>query len=300
MPFSVDNAIIMAAGLSTRFVPLSLEQPKSLLPVKGEILIERQIRQLLAAGVPKIYVVTGYMRERFLYLEKKYGVSLLYNPDYAVSNNISTLYTARAFLRNTYICSSDNYFTENPFHSEETCSCYTAEYAENFTDEWCLTYNRQDTITDVTIGGFQQWYMVGYAFWSSSFSDTFQTILEAEYSRPDTRSKFWEDLYIQHIKELPMKIRRLPKGSVYEFDSLDELRSFDPSYRVTSGSAILTRLSKELSCPEAALTDFVPIKNAAGRITAFSFRNGHKLYRYDFEAQNFTQTGKEEPPDLLG
>lgn len=40
------NAIIMAAGMSSRFAPLSLETPKALLNVKGEIMIERQIRQL--------------------------------------------------------------------------------------------------------------------------------------------------------------------------------------------------------------------------------------------------------------
>lgn len=39
----IDNAIILSAGLSTRFVPLNFEKPKSLLKVKGEILIERQI-----------------------------------------------------------------------------------------------------------------------------------------------------------------------------------------------------------------------------------------------------------------
>lgn len=40
------NAIIMAAGTSSRFVPLSAERPKGLVEVKGEVLIERQIRQL--------------------------------------------------------------------------------------------------------------------------------------------------------------------------------------------------------------------------------------------------------------
>lgn len=40
-PYHVKNAIIMAAGMSTRFVPLSLEKPKGLLVVKNEVLIER-------------------------------------------------------------------------------------------------------------------------------------------------------------------------------------------------------------------------------------------------------------------
>ena len=33
----VDNAIIMAAGTSSRFAPLSFERPKSLIEVGGEI-----------------------------------------------------------------------------------------------------------------------------------------------------------------------------------------------------------------------------------------------------------------------
>ena len=47
----VDNAIIMAAGTSSRFAPLSFERHKALIEVRGEILIERQIRQLREAGI---------------------------------------------------------------------------------------------------------------------------------------------------------------------------------------------------------------------------------------------------------
>ena len=51
MSYQTDNAVIMAAGISSRFAPLSYEKPKALMEVKGEILIERQIRQLLEAGI---------------------------------------------------------------------------------------------------------------------------------------------------------------------------------------------------------------------------------------------------------
>ena len=51
----VDNAVIMAAGTSSRCAPLSYEMPKALITVKGEVLIERQIRQLQEAGVPSAY-----------------------------------------------------------------------------------------------------------------------------------------------------------------------------------------------------------------------------------------------------
>lgn len=64
----VDNAVIMAAGTSSRFAPLSYEKPKGLINVKGEVLIERQIRQLKEAGINEIYIVTGYKAEEFQYL----------------------------------------------------------------------------------------------------------------------------------------------------------------------------------------------------------------------------------------
>ena len=43
----VRNAVILAAGAATRFVPLSLEQPKGLYEVNGVRLIDRQFNQLL-------------------------------------------------------------------------------------------------------------------------------------------------------------------------------------------------------------------------------------------------------------
>ena len=58
-PYRVDNAVILAAGASTRFIPLSLEQPKGLFEVKGERLIERQIQQLKAAGIDDISQKAG-------------------------------------------------------------------------------------------------------------------------------------------------------------------------------------------------------------------------------------------------
>ena len=59
------NAIILAAGMASRFVPLSEERPKGLLEVRGEILIERQIRQLKEAGISDITIVVGFKAEQF-------------------------------------------------------------------------------------------------------------------------------------------------------------------------------------------------------------------------------------------
>ena len=73
----VDNAIILAAGVSSRFVPLCFERPKGLLPVNGEVLIERQIRQLHEKGITDITIVVGFMKDKFYYLQEKYGVNII-------------------------------------------------------------------------------------------------------------------------------------------------------------------------------------------------------------------------------
>lgn len=225
----VNNAIIMAAGTASRFAPLSYEKPKALIEVGGEVLIERQIRQLKKAGIEEVVVITGYKAEQFEYLRDKYGVILVYNPNYLIRNNNASIYVARNYLKNSYICSSDNYFLQNPFESEVEESFYSAVYVEGETQEWCIE-EKDGWITNVTVGGKDSWVMLGHVFWSESFSRTFLNILEQEYDKQETTDKLWEMIYIEHINELPMKIRKYPSDFIFEFDTLDELKKFEKSY----------------------------------------------------------------------
>ena len=86
--YKVENAVILAAGLSKRFLPISEYCPKGLTKVKGEILIERQIRQLQEAGIKEIYVVVGYKKELFFYLKDKFNVIIVENNEYDTKDNI--------------------------------------------------------------------------------------------------------------------------------------------------------------------------------------------------------------------
>lgn len=104
-PYKVKNAIIMVAEMSRRFASLSYEKPKALLNVKGEILIEREIRQLQEKGITDITLVVGYRKEQMYYLADKYKVDLVINEDYYRYNNISTLMLVTEKLDNTYLCS---------------------------------------------------------------------------------------------------------------------------------------------------------------------------------------------------
>jgi len=72
-PYRVKNAIIMAADRYIHFIPVAYENPVGLLAVKGELLIERQIRQLKKSGINDITIVVGYMKEKLVYLQQKFG-----------------------------------------------------------------------------------------------------------------------------------------------------------------------------------------------------------------------------------
>ena len=143
----------MAAGTSSRFVPLSSETPKGLLEVKGEVLIERQIRQLREAGIDDITVVAGYMAEKFAYLKEKHGVDIILNEDFDRYNNTSSVIRVLDRLGDTYLCSSDNYFPQNVFAENPIRSYYSALYAEGETGEYCIHTDADDYITEVTVGG---------------------------------------------------------------------------------------------------------------------------------------------------
>lgn len=269
------NAIIMAAGMSSRFVPLSWECPKALLEVKGEILIERQIRQLKEVGVTDITVVTGYMADKFDYLSSKFGVTLVYNPDYARYNNTSTLMCVLDRLSDTWICSSDNYFTENIFIDKPMCSQYSSEYAEGKTAEYCLFLDEYDNIVKVVVGGADTWYMLGPVFFSAEFSQAFKLILSEEYSKEDVRLGYWEDVYIKNIKTLPsMRIRRFKSGIINEFDSLTELRNFDKSYIYDTRSTIIKDICFKFGCGEEEIKEIIK----EGKTFSFYFKGKKYIY----------------------
>ena len=76
------QATILAAGYGLRMVPINTEEPKGLLEVHGEPLIERIIKQLHEVGITNIKIVVGFMKEHYEYLIDEYNVDLIVNPYY--------------------------------------------------------------------------------------------------------------------------------------------------------------------------------------------------------------------------
>ncbi len=255
----IDNAIILAAGVSSRFVPVCFEMPKGLLSVKGEILVERQIRQLKEVGIEDISIVVGFMKEKFYYLKEQFDVNIIETNDYRIRNNHSSVWAAKEKLGNTIVTSSDLYFNTNIFQKYAYDAYYCVVYQEGKTDERGVITDGYDKITNTEYGVSDVWVTLGYAYFNNRFSKKFISILEREYNKPETVNKFWADIQDEHLSSLYMYAKRCDNNVIYEFDSLEELRMFDEKYLYDSGSIIIKRIAEMLRTEEKHLSKFAPI-----------------------------------------
>lgn len=273
----INNAIILAAGISSRFVPLCFERPKALLEVKGEVMIERQIRQLQESGIHDIIIVVGHMKEKFEYLIEKFNVQLIVTDTYKIRNNHASVYAAKEHLKNTIITSADLYFNENIFQQYAYDAYYCVVYREGTTEERGIKTDAYDKIVDTFYHASDTWVTLGYAFFNKRFSENFLNILEQEYNDPRTLQKFWADIQDEHLPELYMYAKYCDNDIIYEFDSLEELREFDESYRNDAQSPLLRQIAEKLETSEGELKNFRPItkENLARGIT---FTHAQKRY----------------------
>ncbi len=268
-PYRVNNAVILAAGASTRFIPLSLEQPKGLFEVKGETLIERQIQQLQSAGIKNITVVLGYKKEMFYYLEDKYGVRFIINDAFNIKNNIESIYLARNDLKNTYICVSDSYFVENPFNQYEYQTFNAGVFVEEKLGEMYVDTDADSRIIHMEEARQQGCILLGHAFWKKEFSDAFIKLAEEDRILGAYNNSFWEWMVKDKLDILPpFYFKEYTGGNVFEFDYFEDLRRFDTQYLGYTHSEIVRNIKLVFRCDEEDIVDF---RNVSKGMTNTSF-----------------------------
>ena len=278
------NAVILAAGKSNRFAPFTYEKPKGIFTVRGEILIERQIEQLIEAGIDDIYVVIGYMKEKFFYLENKYPqVKFIINNTFGSYGNIYSLYVSRKYLKNTFICCADHYFLNNPFldNNDSNISYRACTFLNDNFREFSVDYSDADIITGCYIGGEDKMAMVGHAYFNENFSEKFVKLLEDEIDNFGVANLFWEEFYAKHIKDLTLFKKEYDADEILEFDNIDDLRHFDSDFLLNVDSEIVDNISKTLNCHPNEIFNIEIIK--AGLTNAsfkFSVKDVEYVYRH--------------------
>ena len=96
----------------------------------------------------------------------------------------------REKLGNTFICSSDDYFTENPFEPYVYQAYYAAQYCKGETPEWCIKEGPNKRIAGVTIGGSDSLIMLGPVYFDTAFSKRFSKYLSQNMTAPKPQTNF--------------------------------------------------------------------------------------------------------------
>ena len=279
--YKVSNAIIMAAGFGSRFIPYTYTLPKGLLEVDGEVLIERQIKQLHEVGIFDITLVVGYLKEKFEYLIEKYNVKLIENNEYSIKNNISSIFYAgkENLLKNSYILTSDIRMSVNVYHAYEYDSWYALRYFEGVTDEWPVELDENKRITKLSTNGSDSLCLYGPAYFSNSYSKNLYSKIKEIYNDPTKSNYYWEDVYSDNIDEFDMYGNILGKDVVDEFESFEELIQYDVSYNSDPRNAVIETICRVMSVNPVDIKSIVSLKIGMTN-DSFSFKIGEEKFVY--------------------
>ena len=289
------RAIILAAGFGMRMVPINLETPKAFLEVAGEPLIERQIRQLHEAGVHEIYVVVGFMKEKFEYLIDEFGVKLVVNRDYAFRNNLYSLALVAKHLSDAYIIPCDIWCAKNPFSAHELYS-------------WYMVSDREDPESDVRVNRKMELVaaerpaggravignaMIGIAYLQEETARIVRERITELCRDRENDGAFWEKALYEKDKTEKDKTRSgstrwdrmivparvVPAEEAVEINTYEQLRELDGGSNQLK-SEVLDVIAQVFHCGTEEITDIEVLKKGmTNRSFLFTCRGGKYIMR---------------------
>ena len=230
--YEVKRAIIVAAGIGKRMIPLTYEIPKPLVKVNGIRMIDTVIEALRVNGIKEIHVVVGYLKEQFYdWMSTKKDIDIIENPYYDISNNISSLYVAREYLEDCIILDGDQMiFNKTILDPHFERSGYNAVWCEDETEEWLMEEEDGIVKSCSRTGGSKGWQLYSISRWTAEDGKKLCKHIEEEFENGN-RQIYWDDVVMFcHFNEYKLGIYKMKKEDIIEIDNLEELISIDRNY----------------------------------------------------------------------
>jgi 2-aminoethylphosphonate-pyruvate transaminase len=100
----IKQAVIVAAGLGSRLKEKTVSMPKGFLELGGTAIVEWSVQKLLACGIEKIIIGTGYRTETYDELAKKYpAIQTAFSADYETTGSMATLGVCAPFVTGDFL-----------------------------------------------------------------------------------------------------------------------------------------------------------------------------------------------------
>lgn len=224
-------AVIMAAGMGTRFGQMTEKIPKGFIPYKGVPMVVRSIRTLIDCGIERIIIGTGYRKEKYEALAKEYTqIECVFSPRYAETNSMYTLYNCREAIGDNdfLLLESDLVFEKKAITSliESTFeSAMLITPVTKFQDQYYVEMNSEKELVNCSVDKTQinpSGELVGIHKLSSGFYHT----LISEYEKiVDTKPKLGYEFQLLDVSKriIPMNVLKVDNLQWYEIDDVNDL-----------------------------------------------------------------------------
>ena len=231
-PYKVKRACFLAAGFGQRLSPITLNTPKPLVNVNGIRIIETLLNAVVSEGIKEIYIAVGYLAEQFELLKRKYPmITLVNNPYYETTNNISSAIAFGDKVRNSYIIESDIFLKNPKLIKKYQYDSNIVGIPMKHTDDYCL-FTKDGYISGMGIGGDNCYQTVGITYWTDSDGARLANQLKEFFDRPDGKQVFFGSIPTKyHVSDYKISIRECSLDDVQEIDSFEELKMIDPRYK---------------------------------------------------------------------
>lgn len=227
----VNTAVIMAAGLGSRFGQYTERIPKGFIPCGELSMIERSIKTLIDCGINRIIIGTGYHKEKFEALAEQYPqIECVFSPRYAETNSMYTLYNCREAIGDDDILllESDLVFEHKAIstlleHDEPTIMLITP--VTKFQDQYYVAYDKTGQLTMCSTDKTQldaKGELVGI----HKFSNAFYKAMCKDYAvKVDEKPKLGYEYEILSMAQGGSRVYVLNEKGLYwyEIDDSDDL-----------------------------------------------------------------------------
>lgn len=226
------TAVIMAAGLGTRFGKMTESMPKGFIECGGKAMVIRSIETLLACGINRIIIGTGYKKEAYEALQTHYPqVECVHSPRYAETNSMYTLYHCREAVADDdfLLLESDLVFEPRAITSLLNCSAPDVMLitpVTKFQDQYYVEYAEPDhRLTRCSVHQ-EELEAKGELVGIHKLSNTFYKAMCADYAaKVEQQPKLGYEYELLHMSQttLPVYVLREEGLRWYEIDDEQDL-----------------------------------------------------------------------------
>lgn len=227
----VRTAVIMAAGMGTRFGHYTDLIPKGFIPFKGKSMVVRSIETLLDCGIERIIIGTGFHKEHYEALMEHYPqIQCVFSPYFAETNSMYTLWNCREVIGEDdfILLESDLVFEKLAITSLMECSYDSAMLitpVTKFQDQYYVQMNEKCELINCSVNK-DEITPSGELVGIHKISNGFYRILCAEYEKiVELKPKLGYEFQLLDVSRriIPINVLKLNGLQWYEIDDTKDL-----------------------------------------------------------------------------